>query len=101
MTACTVISAVLSLFTGCCSPATCEHAKLPTIDRRLKATSAITGCMQAMRDGLPYAEARAMASAEDSARQTAQREHPAQDLPPFGDMMQRLDQVCMHHSPHL
>ena len=53
--------------------------------------------MQAMRDGLPYAEARAMASAEDSARQTAQRDHSAQDLPPFGDMMQRLDQVCMHH----
>ena len=60
--------------------------------------------MQAMQDGLPYAEARAMATAEDSARQTAQREHPAQDLPSFGDMMQRLDQVgvaswCPTHGP--
>lgn len=50
--------------------------------------------MQAMRDGVSYAEARAIANAEDAARRAAQdgNEMP-QSVPAFREMMQRLDRV--------
>ena len=50
--------------------------------------------LQAMREGLTYAEARMVANAEDSARTAAQADNGMpQSVPPFREMMQRLDRV--------
>ena len=50
--------------------------------------------LQAMREGLTYAEARTVANAEDSARTAAQAGNGVpQSVPPFREMMQRLDRV--------
>ena len=50
-----------------------------------------------MRDGVSYAEARAIANAEDAARRAAQAGNDMpQSVPPFREMMQRLDGVLPH-----
>jgi hypothetical protein len=50
--------------------------------------------LQAMREGLTYTEARAVAVAEENARTAAQAGNGMpQSVPPFREMMQRLDRV--------
>ena len=48
---------------------------------------------QAMRGGVLYSEARAIADAEDVARIAAQARELPESVPPFREMMQRLDTV--------
>ena len=46
---------------------------------------------------MSYAEARAIANTEDTARRAAQaRNEMPESVPPFRDMMQRLDGVLSH-----